>query len=137
MPSANTSQYELTRLLASYRHCFILGGDDEQSIFVWRVARPENLERLSVDYPTLKLVKLEPHYRSTKIILKTANTLIAKNSHIYDKASWSDLGKGNPTRVMVTRNADLEAERIADERQSLYLCYDSPYRDFAIFFVSC
>ena len=130
----NASQYELIRLLAGFRRCFTLVGDDDQSIYAWRGARPENLERLSVDYPNLKLVKLEQNYRSTKIILKAANTLIANNPHVYDKALWSDLGEGDPIRVMVTRNEDAEAERVAAEIQSRHLRHEIPYRDFAILY---
>ncbi|WP_460755965.1 DNA helicase Rep [Marinomonas epiphytica] len=130
----NASQYELIRLLAGFRRCFTLVGDDDQSIYAWRGARPENLERLSTDYPNLKMVKLEQNYRSTKTILKAANTLIANNPHVYDKALWSDLGVGEPIRVMVTRNEDAESERVAAEIQAKHLRYDIPYRDFAILY---
>ena len=130
----NASQYELIRLLAGFRRCFTLVGDDDQSIYAWRGARPENLERLSVDYPNLKLVKLEQNYRSTKTILKAANTLIANNPHVYDKALWSDHEEGDPIRVMVTRNEDSESERVAAEIQSRHLRHEIPYRDFAILY---
>lgn len=130
----NASQYELIRILAGDRRCFTLVGDDDQSIYAWRGARPENLERLSVDYPNLKLVKLEQNYRSTRTILKAANTLIANNPHVYDKSLWSDLGIGDPIRVMVTRNEDAEAERVAAEIQSRHLRQNIPYQDFAILY---
>ncbi|MEC8483222.1 MAG: UvrD-helicase domain-containing protein, partial [Pseudomonadota bacterium] len=130
----NASQYELIRILAGDRRCFTLVGDDDQSIYAWRGARPENLERLSVDYPNLKLVKLEQNYRSTRTILKAANTLIANNPHVYDKSLWSDLGIGDPIRVMVTRNEDAEAERVAAEIQSRHLRHNIPYQDFAILY---
>ena len=130
----NTSQYELIRLLAGFRRCFTLVGDDDQSIYAWRGARPENLEQLSVDYPSLKLVKLEQNYRSTKTILKAANTLIANNPHVYDKSLWSDLGLGDPIRVMVTRNEDAECERVAAEIQSRHLRHEIPYKDFAVLY---
>ena len=130
----NTSQYELIRILAGQRKNFTLVGDDDQSIYAWRGARPENLEQLQRDYPNLKLVKLEQNYRSTKTILKAANTLIANNPHVYEKALWSDLGVGEPIRVMLTRNEEAESERVAAEIQSRHLRHDIPYRDFAVLY---
>ena len=130
----NNSQYELIRILAGARKCFTLVGDDDQSIYAWRGARPENLERLNTDYKGLKLVKLEQNYRSTKTILKAANTLIANNPHVYDKSLWSDLGIGDPIRIMVTRNEESESDRVAAEIQSRHLRYDIPYKDFAILY---
>ncbi len=130
----NTSQYELIRILAGYRKNFTLVGDDDQSIYAWRGARPENLEQLQRDYPNLKLVKLEQNYRSTKTILKAANTLIANNPHVYEKALWSDLGIGDPIRVMMTRNEEAESERVAAEIQSRHLRHDIPYKDFAVLY---
>lgn len=130
----NNSQYELIRILAGSRKCFTLVGDDDQSIYAWRGARPENLERLNTDYKGLKLVKLEQNYRSTKTILKAANTLIANNPHVYDKSLWSDLGIGDPIRIMVTRNEESESDRVAAEIQSRHLRHDIPYKDFAILY---
>jgi len=130
----NNSQYELIRILAGARKCFTLVGDDDQSIYAWRGARPENLERLNSDYKGLKLVKLEQNYRSTKTILKAANTLIANNPHVYDKSLWSDLGIGDPIRIMVTRNEESESDRVAAEIQSRHLRHDIPYKDFAILY---
>lgn len=130
----NNSQYELIRILAGARKCFTLVGDDDQSIYAWRGARPENLERLNTDYKGLKLVKLEQNYRSTKNILKAANTLIANNPHVYDKSLWSDLGIGDPIRIMVTRNEESESDRVAAEIQSRHLRHDIPYKDFAILY---
>ncbi|WP_438462983.1 DNA helicase Rep [Marinomonas sp. PE14-40] len=130
----NNSQYELIRILAGTRKCFTLVGDDDQSIYAWRGARPENLERLNTDYKGLKLVKLEQNYRSTKTILKAANTLIANNPHVYDKSLWSDLGIGDPIRIMVTRNEESESDRVAAEIQSRHLRHDIPYKDFAILY---
>ncbi|TBR44863.1 DNA helicase Rep [Marinomonas agarivorans] len=130
----NNSQYELIRILAGSRKCFTLVGDDDQSIYAWRGARPENLERLNRDYQGLKLVKLEQNYRSTRTILNAANTLIANNPHVYDKSLWSDLGIGDPIRIVVTRNEDAEADRIASEIQARHLRYDIPYKDFAVLY---
>jgi len=130
----NNSQYELIRILAGSRKCFTLVGDDDQSIYAWRGARPENLERLNTDYKGLKLVKLEQNYRSTRTILNAANTLIANNPHVYDKSLWSDLGIGDPIRVIVTRNEEAESDRIASEIQARHLRHEIPYKDFAVLY---
>ena len=93
----NGAQYELVKQLVGRLGMFTAVGDDDQSIYTWRGARPENLMRLQEDYPRLKVVKLEQNYRSTGCILKCANQLIANNSHIFEKKLWSELGYG--TRI--------------------------------------
>ena len=75
-------------------------GDDDQSIYAWRGARPENLVLLQDDFPGLKVVKLEQNYRSTSRILKAANALIANNPHVFEKQLWSEMGHGDPIRVI-------------------------------------
>ena len=84
----NSSQYLLVRQLVGLRGGLTVVGDDDQSIYAWRGARPENLALLQEDFPGLKLVKLEQNYRSTARILKAANTLIANNAHVFDKQLW-------------------------------------------------
>ena len=81
----NSSQYLLVKQLVGDRHGLTVVGDDDQSIYAWRGARPENLSLLRKDYPTLKLIKLEQNYRSTSRILEAANHLIAHNPHEFDK----------------------------------------------------
>ena len=78
----NTSQYELVKLLVGSRARFTVVGDDDQSIYSWRGARPQNLVLLSQDFPALKVIKLEQNYRSSGRILKAANILIANNPHV-------------------------------------------------------
>ena len=75
----NASQYLLVKMLVGMRNQFTVVGDDDQSIYAWRGARPENLMLLKEDYPSLKVVMLEQNYRSTSRILKCANILIANN----------------------------------------------------------
>ena len=81
----NTSQYELIKLLVGERACFTVVGDDDQSIYSWRGARPQNMVRLRDDFPRLKVIKLEQNYRSTHRILHCANILIDNNEHVFDK----------------------------------------------------
>ncbi|HCH23064.1 MAG TPA: DNA helicase Rep [Oceanospirillaceae bacterium] len=130
----NSSQYLLVRQLVGFRANFTVVGDDDQSIYAWRGARPENLAILQADYPSLKVVKLEQNYRSTGRILKVANELIAHNPHDFDKALWSDKGYGEPIRVISCRNEDAEAERIATEILQFQLQNQATFKDFAILY---
>jgi ATP-dependent DNA helicase Rep len=111
----NLAQYELVRLLAGVRAAFTVVGDDDQSIYAWRGARPENLVRLQQDFPHLKVIKLEQNYRSSGRILKAANRLIANNPHVFEKRLWSELGPGAPLRVLECRNEEHETERVVSE----------------------
>ena len=100
----NASQYLLVKLLVKDRAQFTVVGDDDQSIYAWRGARPENLMQLKEDFPSLKVVMLEQNYRSTSRILKCANVLIANNPHVFEKQLWSEMGHGDPIRVIRCRN---------------------------------
>ena len=130
----NLSQYEMVRLLVGHRQCLTVVGDDDQSIYAWRGARPENLAQLKEDFPELKIVKLEQNYRSMRRILSAANTLIANNPHVFEKALWSELGVGDPIRILRTRNEEAEAERIASEILDHKLKSHAEFRDFAVLY---
>ncbi len=130
----NTSQYLLVKMLVQERAQFTVVGDDDQSIYAWRGARPENLMQLKDDFPSLKVVMLEQNYRSTSRILKCANVLIANNPHVFEKQLWSEMGHGDPIRVLRCKNEDGEAERIALEIFTLHLKTQRPYADFAILY---
>ncbi len=111
----NASQYELVRQLVGLRGALTVVGDDDQSIYAWRGARPENLARLKDDFPGLKLIKLEQNYRSSGRILGAANQLIANNPHVFEKRLWSELGPGEPLRVLACRDEQHEAQRVVSE----------------------
>ncbi|MFC3608177.1 DNA helicase Rep [Stutzerimonas tarimensis] len=130
----NASQYLLVKLLVQDRAQFTVVGDDDQSIYAWRGARPENLMQLKDDFPSLKVVMLEQNYRSTSRILKCANVLIANNPHVFEKQLWSEMGHGDAIRVIRCRNEEAEAERIALEILTEHLKTDRPYSDFAILY---
>ena len=130
----NASQYLLVKLLVQERAHFTVVGDDDQSIYAWRGARPENLMQLKEDFPSLKVVMLEQNYRSTSRILKCANVLIANNPHAFEKQLWSEMGHGDAIRVIRCRNEDAEAERVAMEILTLHLKTERPYSDFAILY---
>ncbi|MDW5375836.1 DNA helicase Rep [Halomonas sp. HP20-15] len=130
----NISQYQLVRLLMAERGTFTVVGDDDQSIYAWRGARPENLVTLGEDFPRLKVIKLEQNYRSTQLILRAANTLISNNPHVYDKALWSDKGVGAPIRIVVNRHEEAEAERVASEILTRRIKESAEWRDFAVLY---
>ena len=111
----NNAQYALVLLLARERGALTVVGDDDQSIYAWRGAQPENLVRLREDFPDLKLIKLEQNYRSSQRILRAANQLIANNPHVFEKRLWSALAPGDPITVMQCRDEEHEAQRVVSE----------------------
>ncbi|MCU7905470.1 MAG: DNA helicase Rep [Candidatus Thiodiazotropha sp. (ex Epidulcina cf. delphinae)] len=130
----NQAQYELVKLLVGVRAAFTVVGDDDQSIYAWRGARPENLARLQTDFPRLKLIKLEQNYRSSGRILRSANRLISHNPHVFDKRLWSELGPGPELRVLECRNEEQEAEKVVSEIIHLKFTAKADNRDFAILY---
>jgi len=112
----NTCQYELVKLLVTglgKKPMFTAVGDDDQAIYAWRGATIENLKQLQVDFPDLKVIKLEQNYRSTTRILQAANAVIANNPKLFEKSLWSEHGLGDPIKVMGMQDDDQEAEQIA------------------------
>jgi ATP-dependent DNA helicase Rep len=132
----NTSQYEMVRALCGMRQKLTVVGDDDQSIYAWRGARPENLQRLQQDFPSLQVIKLEQNYRSTSRILGAANHLIANNRHLFDKKLWSASAAGDPMRVFPCKNADDEATRVVVDILSRRFQQDTPCSRFAILYRS-
>jgi len=130
----NLCQYELVKQLAGTRAALTVVGDDDQSIYAWRGAHPENLKHLQQDFPSLKVVKLEQNYRSSGRILKAANALIANNPHLYDKALWCDRDFGEPLRVLKARSEEHEAERVVSELLYHKFKHNTDFRDYAILF---
>ncbi|EGQ7644488.1 DNA helicase Rep [Vibrio cholerae] len=130
----NTSQYELVKLLVGERGRLTVVGDDDQSIYSWRGAKPQNLVLLGEDFPSLKLIKLEQNYRSTSRILRAANILIANNPHVYQKALFSELAEGEKLKVILANNEDHEAERVTAEIIAHKFLNRTDYRDYAILY---
>ncbi|MEX9950310.1 DNA helicase Rep [Providencia alcalifaciens] len=130
----NTSQYQLVKLLVGSRARFTVVGDDDQSIYSWRGARPQNLVLLSQDFPKLNVIKLEQNYRSSGRILKAANILIANNPHVFEKKLFSELGYGAPLKVLTANNEDHEAERVIGELIAHHFINKTQYKDYAILY---
>ena len=130
----NTSQYELIKALVGDRARFTVVGDDDQSIYSWRGARPENLVLLQNDFPQLKVIKLEQNYRSSQRILKTANILIANNPHDFEKRLFSELSYGEPIKVLTAKNEQHEAERVVMELSGHKFMNGSGFKDYAVLY---
>ena len=115
----NATQYEVLKYLVGERARFTAVGDDDQSIYGWRGATLDNLKKLPQDFPQLQVIKLEQNYRSTSAILRAANNVIQLNPKLFPKTLFSELGEGEPVRVVDADNEEHEAERAVARIQSL------------------
>ncbi|MCG2595812.1 UvrD-helicase domain-containing protein [Ramlibacter sp. XY19] len=131
----NATQYELLKLLVGERGRFTAVGDDDQSIYGWRGATLDNLRKLPQEYPTLKVIKLEQNYRSTSAILRAANNVIQPNPKLFPKTLFSELGEGEPVRVVDCDNEEHEAERMVARIQSIRANgVHKDWKDFAVLY---
>ena len=133
----NATQYELLKLMVGARARLTAVGDDDQSIYGWRGATLDNLKKLPQDFPQLKVIKLEQNYRSTSAILRAANNVIGPNPKLFPKTLFSELGEGEPVRVVDCDNEEHEAERIVARIQSLRAGEGQRHRewkDFAVLY---
>ena len=139
----NATQYEVLKHLVGERARFTAVGDDDQSIYGWRGATLDNLKKLPLEFPALKVIKLEQNYRSTSAILRAANNVIQLNPKLFPKTLFSELGEGEPVRVVDADSEEHEAERAVARIQSLRagtltLANGAPvhkeWRDFAILY---
>jgi len=141
----NATQYELLKLLVGgngpNQAKFTAVGDDDQSIYGWRGATLDNLKKLPIDFPSLKVIKLEQNYRSTGAILRAANNVIGPNPKLFPKNLWSDLGEGETVRVVDADTEEHEAERAVARVQSLRASGTASggpqfkeWRDFAVLY---
>lgn len=131
----NTIQYAWLKLFAGDLNSVMIVGDDDQSIYGWRGARIENIQRFSRDFPSAKVIRLEQNYRSTATILKAANALISQNSGRLGKNLWTEDKEGENITVYAGFNETDEAffivNRIRELRQQQY-----SLRDMAILYRS-
>ncbi len=130
----NGAQYELVKRLVGLAGRITVVGDDDQSVYAWRGARPENLVKLQEDFLQLKLIKLEQNYRSSGRILRSANRLIGNNPHVFEKRLWCDLGPGDPLRILRCRDEKNEAERVVSEILHHRFTQGGGYGDYAILY---
>ncbi len=132
----NGVQYQLIKLLAKDGRRLTVVGDDDQSIYAWRGAQPENLLQLKKDYPNLQMIKLEQNYRSFGRILKVANHLIENNPRPFEKSLWSELGYGDPIEIVQAKNEEHEAEKVVSSIMKQQFQHDARPSDFAILYRS-
>lgn len=129
----NTVQYRWLRLLAAADTVPYVVGDDDQSIYSWRGAKPRHLQQLPRDYPNALLYRLERNYRSTPTILEAANALIARNRDRLGKTLWTEGAPGAPIDLHAACDECAEAELIA-QRILLWLAHGGSHRQIAILY---
>ena len=109
----NNIQYDLIHLLAGQTGKVMIVGDDDQSIYGWRGAQVENIQRFLNDYQQAETIRLEQNYRSTGHILSAANELIANNDNRLGKNLWTESGDGDPVEIYCAFNELDEARFVA------------------------
>lgn len=113
----NHIQYDLIRLLAGDSGKVMIVGDDDQSIYGWRGAQVENIQKFLKDYPKAETIRLEQNYRSTGHILSAANELISNNDNRLGKNLWTSSGNGDPVEIYSAFNELDEARFVASQIQ--------------------
>ncbi|WP_159567418.1 DNA helicase II [Budvicia diplopodorum] len=131
----NRIQYAWIRMLAGNSSKVIIVGDDDQSIYGWRGAQVENIQRFLDDFPGAETVRLEQNYRSTSNILKAANTLIANNDGRLGKELWTDGEQGEPISLYCAFN-ELDESRFVVSRIKAFQDSGGALNDCAILYRS-
>lgn len=132
----NACQYRLVQALVGQRAMFTAVGDDDQAIYAWRGATVENLQQLTVDYPHLKLIKLEQNYRSSQRILEAANNVIGHNPIVFGKKLWSDLGVGESLVIKDSDDEQAEAQWVGINLSAEKFERKCKWGDFAVLYRS-
>lgn len=128
----NRVQYEIIRLLATVHGNLFAVGDDDQSIYGWRGAKIENILDFEKDFKGAKVYKLERNYRSTKNILKLANTVIKNNGRRKDKVLWTSNQEGVPAQYYQAETENDEALYVARTISQLMNTCNYKFSDFAV-----
>jgi len=108
----NTVQYQWIKLLRTKNNHIFCVGDDDQSIYGWRGAKIENIQKIEQDFKPIKVIKLEQNYRSTGNILSASNALIANNQKRMEKSLWTESGDGDLIDVYNARTEKEEAQHV-------------------------
>lgn len=111
----NHAQYRLIRALAAAHGSVFVVGDSDQSIYSWRGADIRNILDFEEDFPSARTIRLEQNYRSTQKILDAANAVIANNRDRQEKRLWSELGDGNPVRIVECQDERSEARFVVGQ----------------------
>ncbi len=115
----NHAQYRLLQLLAEKHHNVCAVGDPDQSIYAFRGADIRNILEFERDFPDTRTIALEQNYRSTNAILESANAVISHNSERKPKRLWSELGDGDPVRVVEVEDENAEGRYVASQIAAL------------------
>ncbi len=116
----NSIQYAWLRVLAGNKNQLMVVGDDDQSIYGWRGAKIENIQKFNVDFPDTDIIRLEQNYRSTSTILNAANKLIANNQGRLGKNLWTEGSEGELISLYEAFNEQDEARFIVDRLQDWF-----------------
>lgn len=131
----NTIQYSWLQKLSAKAKSITVVGDDDQSIYGWRGAKVENINRFQRDHDGCKVVRLEQNYRSTEVILSAANALIGNNTQRMGKNLWTEAGAGEKIKVYGALNEDDESLYVVRAIQE-YLSNGTLAKDIAILYRS-
>jgi len=129
----NAIQYAWLRQLVGHDGNIFVVGDDDQSIYSWRGARVENMQRFRDDFPQHRLVRLEQNYRSTGTILDAANALIANNPSRLGKELWTDGSRGEPITLYAAYN-DVDEARFCVDRMVQWRDHGGLLRECAVLY---
>ena len=116
----NRIQYQWIKILHNRSNYVFCVGDDDQSIYGWRGARIENIQKIENDFSPIEVIKLEQNYRSTGNILSASNALIANNKNRLEKSLWTESGNGDLINVFNARTETEEAQYIIGEIQTQF-----------------
>jgi superfamily I DNA/RNA helicase len=130
----NLAQLDLVRALADEHRQLCVVGDDDQSIYGWRGADVRNILEFERYFPDATAVALTQNYRSTGHILSAANAVIGHNKKRREKSLWTDVGDGDPVRVVTCKDPSGEAQFVAGEIVRIRAREERPWRDFGILF---
>ncbi|OON93450.1 MAG: ATP-dependent DNA helicase PcrA [Candidatus Epulonipiscioides saccharophilum] len=130
----NGVQYELIKQLSSSHKNLCVVGDDDQSIYGWRGADINNILDFENDFENTKVIKLEQNYRSTKNILRAANTVIENNKNRKSKTLFTENERGSLIEIHIADNEYKEAEIIAGQIEKDINAHKQDYRDFAVLY---
>ena len=131
----NTIQYELIKILTNDNTSVFAVGDDDQSIYGWRGAKIENIDKFQKDYKDTKVFRLEQNYRSSGNILNAANSVILNNSSRMGKNLWTDDKNGDPIKIFSASDEGDEANFVIETIQN-HISEDYQKSEIAILYRS-
>lgn len=131
----NHAQYLLTKMLAAKYQNLCVIGDHDQSIYSWRGATIQNILDFEKDYPKSRVITMAQNYRSTQMILDSAQAVISRNRQRKDKELWTERAGGDLVKIWVAENERHEGELVANAIRDCVRSHETPdYRDFVVLY---